>query len=83
MPGVLISAKNYNSLRRMIEKKNDDAQGEKVVSALVQRPKGKKDSYKKKKKKKTHTHILLVILYKYVNSNIRNFFLSFFIDLFL
>ena len=65
----------------MLEKKNDDAQGENVLSVLVQRPKEKKIFTKKKKK--THTHILFVILYKYVNSNIQKIFLSFFIDLFL
>ena len=63
-----ISAQNYNSLRGMLDKKNDDAQGEKVLSALVQRPKEKKQIFTKKKKKKD---ILLVLFYKYVNSNIR------------
>ena len=47
-----ISAQNYNSLRGMLDKKNDDAQGEKVLSALVQRPKEKKQIFTKKKKKK-------------------------------
>ena len=54
----------------MLDKKNDDAQGEKVLSALVQRAKKKKQIFTKKKKKNTH-HILLVLFYKYVNSNIR------------
>ena len=57
IPGVLISAKNYNSLRIMLEKKNDDAQGEKVLSVLVQRPKEKKDIYKKEKED-TQTHFV-------------------------
>ena len=48
-----ISAQNYNSLRGMLDKKNDDAQGEKVLSALVQRAKQKKQIFTKKKKK-TH-----------------------------
>ena len=63
-----ISAQNYNSLRGMLDKKNDDAQGEKVLSALVQRPKEKK-IFTKKNKKKNKT--LLVLFYKYVNSNIQ------------
>ena len=64
-----ISAQKYNSLRGMLDNKNDDAQGEKVLSALVQRAKKKKQIFTKKKKN-TH-HILLVLFYKYVNSNIR------------
>ena len=64
-----ISAQNYNSLRGMLDKKNDDAQGEKVLSALVQRPKEKKIFTKKKKTTKNKT--LLVLFYKYVNSNIQ------------
>ena len=64
-----ISAQNYNSLRGMLDKKNDDAQGEKVLSALVQRPKEKKQIFTKKNKKKNKT--LLVLFYKYVNSNIQ------------
>ena len=66
-----ISAQNYNSLRGMLDNKNDDAQGEKVLSALVQRAKKKKQIFTKKKKKKHTHHILLVLFYKYVNSNIR------------
>ena len=41
----------------MLEKKNDDAQGEKVLSVLVQRPKEKKDIYKKEKED-TQTHFV-------------------------
>ena len=64
-----ISAQNYNSLRGMLDKKNDDAQGEKVLSALEQRPKEKKIFTKKKTTTKNKT--LLVLFYKYVNSNIQ------------
>ena len=64
-----ISAHNYNSLRGMLDKKNDDAQGENVLSALVQRPKEK--NIFRKKKTTTKNKILLVLFYKYVNSNIR------------
>ena len=57
-----ISAQNYNSLRGMLDNKNDDAQGEKVLSALVQRAKKKKQIFTKKKKK-THTpHFVSFIL---------------------
>ena len=63
----------------MLDKKNDDAQGEKVLSALVQRPKEKKRYFQKKKKKT----ILLALFYKYLNSNIRKNLLSFSIYLFL
>ena len=56
-----ISAQNYNSLRGMLDKKNDDAQGEKVLSALVQRAKKKKQIFTKKKKKHT-PHFVSFIL---------------------
>ena len=53
-----IPAQNYNSLRGMLDKKNDDARGEKVLPALVQRPTEKK----KILKKTTTTHFVSFIL---------------------
>ena len=46
----------------MLDKKNDDVQGEKVLSALVQRAKKKNRYLQKKKTKKNTPHFVSFIL---------------------